>query len=47
MQKEKIATIVKDALRFRDEKEYNLIVYSKMPNHVHLVFTPIVGRDLA
>lgn len=40
----KIAGIVKDAIHFRDEKEYNLIAYTIMPNHVHIIFTPIVKR---
>jgi len=44
LQDEKIAQVVKEAIHFRDEKKYELIVYTIMPNHVHLVFTPIVGR---
>lgn len=39
--KEKIASIVKEAIHYRDGKEYELIVYTIMPNHIHLVFTPI------
>lgn len=42
---EKIAKIVKDALHFYDEKRYNLICYTIMPNHVHLVLYPIVERN--
>jgi hypothetical protein len=38
----RIADLVKDAIHYRDNKEYELIVYSIMPNHVHLVFD--VGR---
>lgn len=32
-----VASIVKEALHYRDEKEYNLLAYCIMPNHVHLV----------
>ncbi|MCX6151737.1 MAG: hypothetical protein NTX22_14535 [Ignavibacteriales bacterium] len=38
------ADIVKEAIHYRDEKDYELIVYTVMPNHVHIVFTPIVVR---
>jgi putative transposase len=41
----KIAGVVKNAFHFRDGKEYNLIAYTIMPNHVHLIFIPIVERD--
>ena len=40
----RIAEIVKSSIRFRDEKEYDLITYTIMPNHVHLVILPIVKR---
>lgn len=36
-----MAELVKEAIHFRDEKEYELIAYTIMPNHVHIVFTPI------
>ena len=45
-----IAEKVKEAIHFGDGKEYELIAYTIMPNHVHVVFTPIeenVGRDLS
>lgn len=32
-----VAEIVKDAIHYRDEKAYDLITYSIMPNHVHMV----------
>jgi putative transposase len=41
---ERIASMVKDSIHYRDGKEYSLIAYCIMPNHVHLVFTPIVER---
>ena len=52
LKEEKVAEIVKEAIHHRDEKEYELIAYTIMSNHVHIVFTPIsidnkiVGRDL-
>ena len=39
-----IAEIVKNSIHFRDEKEYDLVAYTIMPNHVHLVIIPIVER---
>ena len=36
---ERIVTVVADAIRFHDKKEYDLLAYCIMPNHVHLVFT--------
>jgi len=40
----RIAEIVKSSIHFRDEKQYDLIAYTIMPNHVHLVIIPIVER---
>ena len=34
----RIADLVAEAIRYRDGKEYDLIAYSVMPNHMHLVF---------
>ena len=42
-----IATIVKDSLHLFDGKYYNLIAYTIMPNHIHIVFTPFVERASA
>ncbi len=36
----KLADIVKGSLHYRDGKEYDLISYTIMSNHVHLVFIP-------
>jgi REP element-mobilizing transposase RayT len=44
IKQKKIAQIVKDAIHFYDKKKYDLICYTIMPNHVHQVFTLIVGR---
>jgi len=38
----RIAGIVKESIHHRDQKEYDLIAYCIMPNHVHMVFG--VGR---
>lgn len=43
-----IADIVSEAFHFRDSKEYDLIAYCIMPNHVHSIFTPLpVGRRVS
>lgn len=47
LKEEKVATIVKDAIHHYDKTTYDLICYTIMSNHVHIVFTPIVGRDLS
>jgi REP element-mobilizing transposase RayT len=44
LKEEKIANVVKEAMHYRDKSEYDLIAYTIMPNHVHVVFTPIVTR---
>jgi REP-associated tyrosine transposase len=36
----KVAAVVKEALHHRDEKEYKLIAYTIMPNHLHIIFLP-------
>ena len=41
---DKVAGIVKDAMHFCDKKNYDLICYTIMSNHVHQVFTPFVNR---
>jgi putative transposase len=35
---ERVATLVADAIRYRDGIDYDLAAYCIMPNHVHLVF---------
>ena len=39
LQETAVASIVKDALHFYDDKNYVLVCYCVMPNHVHLVVT--------
>ncbi|HEY3320543.1 MAG TPA: transposase [Planctomycetota bacterium] len=36
----RIAALVAESLRFRDNTVYDLAAYCIMPNHVHVVFTP-------
>ena len=36
-----ISSVVKDALHYREGKDYKLITYTIMPNHVHIIFKPI------
>jgi len=36
-----IAKLVYDSILFRDKKDYDLICFTIMPNHVHLVFSPV------
>jgi putative transposase len=40
-----IANIVSEAIRYRDGKVYNLIAYCIMPNHVHMVCTPMFLQE--
>lgn len=44
---ERIATIVDEALRHRDDSIYRLDVFCIMPNHVHAVFAPLLTEELA
>jgi REP element-mobilizing transposase RayT len=37
----KIAGVVKEAMHFRDKKDFDLHAYSIMSNHVHAVFKPL------
>lgn len=41
----KIANIVKEAIHYRDQKEYDLFAYCIMSNHVHLVFKHLGKSD--
>jgi len=40
----RVANVVKEALHHRDKNLYDLIAYTIMPNHIHVVFKPIVER---
>ncbi|MCL5266785.1 MAG: hypothetical protein M1469_01620 [Bacteroidetes bacterium] len=37
-----VASIVNEAIHYRDGKEYDLLAHSIMPNHVHMVFSLLV-----
>jgi 1-hydroxy-2-methyl-2-(E)-butenyl 4-diphosphate synthase len=41
-----IATLVKDALQFFDGQRYDLVAWSVMPNHVHVILRPLPGHEL-
>ena len=43
----RVAKIVQDALLFFDKEKYLLSAWVVMPNHVHLVTTPLPGKPLA
>ena len=40
-----VANIVKEALHYRDKRQYDLFAFSIMPNHVHAVFAPLQQMD--
>jgi putative transposase len=40
-----IATLTAEALHFRDNRAYDLLAFCVMPNHVHLVCTPLQRED--
>ena len=46
MKDPRIAGIVADALQFFDGKRYRLLAWCVMPNHVHVVFSPLGSYNL-
>jgi putative transposase len=40
-----VADMVADSIRFRDGRIYDLLAFCIMPNHVHLVFTPLEEKE--
>jgi REP-associated tyrosine transposase len=46
MREAQVADIVYSALVYRDGKIYRLDAFSIMPNHVHVVFRPLMRGDL-
>jgi putative transposase len=38
LKQSEVANIIKEAIHFRDQKEYDLYTYCIMSNHIHLVF---------
>ena len=47
MRNPKVAEIVQRALVFHDRAKYRLSAWVIMPNHVHLLCTPLSGHSLA
>ncbi len=43
---ERVAKLVEDSLLFHHEKKYRLTAWVIMPNHVHLLATPLVNIEL-
>jgi putative transposase len=41
----KVARLVAEALHSRDGREYDLVAFCIMPNHVHVVFAPLCRVD--
>ena len=46
MRDSRVAKIVANAIKFFDGKRYHLLAWCVMPNHVHVVFSPIGDRTL-
>ena len=42
---ERIAQLVADSLHHRQDKAWDLLAYCIMPNHLHVVFTPIADSE--
>lgn len=40
-----MATVIVEALHYRDQQAYDLLAFCVMPNHVHLVCTPLERED--
>jgi|ERR1051326_495595 putative DNA methylase len=41
-----LAGLVQEALLFHDQKKYRLVAWVIMPNHVHMLCTPLSGETL-
>lgn len=44
LRQEMIAKIVTESLHYRDGKDYDLVAYTIMSNHIHLVFIPYLKK---
>lgn len=42
----RVAEVVAEAIRFFESKRYQLLAWCVMPNHVHVVFSPLSGYRL-
>lgn len=47
LKQERVAEIVSEALHYRDGKAYRLDAFCIMPNHVHVVFAPLLTESEA
>ncbi|MDX1523893.1 MAG: transposase [Anaerolineae bacterium] len=45
LQEPEIARLVADSIHYRNHKVYDLEAFCIMPNHVHMVFTPLVKEE--
>jgi len=41
LKNEQVADLVAESIHYRDGKEYELVAFCIMPNHVHLIFIPL------
>ena len=46
MRDPRVAKIVADAIKFFDGKRYRLLAWCVMPNHVHVLFSPLDDHRL-
>lgn len=44
---ESIASLVKESLHYRDNKDYNMVAYTIMSNHLHLVVIPFFKKIMS
>ena len=47
LKESEVANMVQNALLFHDQIKYRLSAWTIMPNHVHLLCTPMTGHSLA
>ncbi|MGC9523529.1 MAG: REP-associated tyrosine transposase [Anaerolineae bacterium] len=45
LREERVAQMVAESLHYRQDKVWDLLAYCLMPNHLHIVFTPLVDSD--
>ena len=41
-----VANLVQNSIHFLEKKEYDLYAYTIMPNHIHLIFKPILNKNI-
>jgi putative transposase len=41
----KVAQLIASSMHYHDGKQYTLLAYCIMPNHLHWVCTPLIGQD--